>query len=305
MASASVRALAGTQVRSDQIDGSPQFSRRSILREGTGLLVMTLGAKEAQAKPPGSRAWQSTMLQRRKVLEIEGKLPAAGFRVARDTEDNYQFYYPNGWEQVSVQGYEAVYTDVIEILDSVSLAIADTSRKNVRDLGSPEEACRALVDKQLATETQTARLLKASEKVDSNGIPYYDFEFALARPDALLHGLGVLTIADGAALFLVWCFLLNSSRGIGTVVMLIVALGRWVWGNRREAIHLVRRSKRKPFQEAKSVQPAEDGSRFVQPHYGLKRPSLCLFPRPSRSLASEMKEVEPLYAVLYPLAPSK
>lgn len=131
-----------------------------------------------------------------RVHEAGAKVPA-GFKTAVDTQDGYQFAYPNGWQATSLSGYDAAYTDVIESLEGVTLALDDTSRSSVRELGSPEDACATLLQTQVQSDTLTPKLLKASERTDANtGQPVYDFEFAVAAPSYLRHCLGSLAIAN-------------------------------------------------------------------------------------------------------------
>ncbi|MCZ2201110.1 MAG: photosystem II reaction center PsbP, partial [Cylindrospermopsis raciborskii PAMP2012] len=50
---------------------------------------------------------------------------AAGFRSFVDTEDGYQFSYPNGWLQVKVaNGPDVVFHDLIEVSENVSVVIS-------------------------------------------------------------------------------------------------------------------------------------------------------------------------------------
>jgi photosystem II oxygen-evolving enhancer protein 2 len=49
--------------------------------------------------------------------------------------DNYQFLYPFGWQEVTVTGTDVVYKDVIEPLESVSVTITATDKKDVTEFG--------------------------------------------------------------------------------------------------------------------------------------------------------------------------
>lgn len=50
-------------------------------------------------------------------------LALSGFSVVKDTRKGFQFYYPIGWQEISVDGQDAVYKDVIEPLESAALNI--------------------------------------------------------------------------------------------------------------------------------------------------------------------------------------
>lgn len=58
-----------------------------------------------------------------------------GFSPIQDLNDNYQFIYPFGWQEVAVKGTDVVYKDVIEPLESVSVTIAGTDKKDVTEFG--------------------------------------------------------------------------------------------------------------------------------------------------------------------------
>lgn len=73
------------------------------------------------------------------------KLTAAGptgYNAAKDTQDGYQFIYPFGWQEVSVDGQDVVYKDIIEPLESASVSITKTEKGSVSEFGNPLEVRR-------------------------------------------------------------------------------------------------------------------------------------------------------------------
>ena len=62
-----------------------------------------------------------------------------GFNAAKDTQDSYQFIYPFGWQEVSVDGQDVVYKDIIEPLESASVSITKTDKSSVTEFGNPLE----------------------------------------------------------------------------------------------------------------------------------------------------------------------
>ena len=65
-----------------------------------------------------------------------------GFNAAKDTQDSYQFIYPFGWQEVSVDGQDVVYKDIIEPLESASVSITKTDKSSVTEFGNPLEVRR-------------------------------------------------------------------------------------------------------------------------------------------------------------------
>lgn len=62
-----------------------------------------------------------------------------GFNPVQDLTDNYQFLYPFGWQEVTVTGADVVYKDVVEPLESVSVTITPTDRRDITDFGDVNE----------------------------------------------------------------------------------------------------------------------------------------------------------------------
>jgi hypothetical protein len=69
-----------------------------------------------------------------------GGIPS-GFTAVQDQPDNYAFLYPFGWQEVSIDGVDVCYKDVIEPLESVSVTIVPTKTAKLTDLGAPEQVC--------------------------------------------------------------------------------------------------------------------------------------------------------------------
>eukprot|EP00878_Enallax_costatus_P043977 GHUV01052105.1.p1 GENE.GHUV01052105.1~~GHUV01052105.1.p1 ORF type:complete len:203 (-),score=46.73 GHUV01052105.1:674-1282(-) len=87
------------------------------------------------------------LLQLGAVVASAALLPAAaqaakapkGFNPVQDLTDNYQFLYPFGWQEVTITGADVVYKDVVEPLESVSVTITPTDRKEITDFGDINE----------------------------------------------------------------------------------------------------------------------------------------------------------------------
>ncbi|KAJ3676516.1 hypothetical protein LUZ60_003928 [Juncus effusus] len=122
--------------------------------------------------------------------------PKKGFQAVNDRKDNYSFLYPFGWQEVSVQGQDKVFKDVIEPLESVSVNLIPTNKENIKELGPPQSVAETLVKKVLAPPTQKTKLIEASEH-DVDGKVYYTFEFTAQAPNFTRHALGAITIANG------------------------------------------------------------------------------------------------------------
>jgi photosystem II oxygen-evolving enhancer protein 2 len=68
-----------------------------------------------------------------------------GFNPVQDLNDNYQFLYPFGWQEVSVGGADVVYKDVVEPLESVSVTITPTDKRDISEFGDIADVSNTLL----------------------------------------------------------------------------------------------------------------------------------------------------------------
>jgi photosystem II oxygen-evolving enhancer protein 2 len=124
-------------------------------------------------------------------------LALSGFSVVKDTRDGYQFYYPVGWQEITVDGQDAVYKDIIEPLESVALNIYPTTRENLAEIGTPDEVAKTLVSKALAVPGSQAKVLKTAQRKDKEGHLYYALEYVTKTNSYERHALTIVTITQG------------------------------------------------------------------------------------------------------------
>lgn len=96
----------------------------------------------------------------------------------------------------SVDGQDVVYKDIIEPLESVSVSVTSTDKKDVDEFGSPAEVAQTLASSVLTPASQEVKVLSVS-RVVVDGRPYVDFEFAAKAPSYLRHALARVTVANG------------------------------------------------------------------------------------------------------------
>ncbi|KAL3150838.1 Oxygen-evolving enhancer protein 2-3, chloroplastic [Trebouxia sp. C0010 RCD-2024] len=149
----------------------------------------------------------SQMLSRRQVIQlcsISGALAVLprqavaaskgppGYNAAKDAQDGYQFVYPFGWQEVSVDGTDVVYKDIIEPLESASVTISKTDKSSVTEFGNPLEVAQQLTNEVLTPRSQQAKVLGVN-KVIAVCLPF------LSR---CTHSLMGQTHGQGIRLFL-------------------------------------------------------------------------------------------------------
>lgn len=68
----------------------------------------------------------------------------AGYVALEDRNDGYRFYYPFGWQEVTVGGADVVFKDVVEPLESVSVTMIKSDKSDITEYGSLQEVSHAV-----------------------------------------------------------------------------------------------------------------------------------------------------------------
>ncbi|CAM0870312.1 unnamed protein product [Alopecurus aequalis] len=204
MAAAAVSTAAALTLprRADHAARGAPLRRRHCAVRPLAASTSTSGDPAAECSPPprrqvlvaGAAAAAAAFVSRpNQAAFAEG---TKGFLGVIDRKAGYSFAYPFGWQEVSVQGQDKVYKDVIEPLESVSINMIPTTKEDIRDLGPPDQVAEALVRKVLAPPTQKTKLIEAKQ-TEIDGRTYYSFEFTAQAPNFTRHALGTVTIANG------------------------------------------------------------------------------------------------------------
>jgi photosystem II oxygen-evolving enhancer protein 2 len=104
----------------------------------------------------------------------EAKVPK-GFQAVRDTADGYEFLYPFGWQEVNVNGVEAVFKDIIEPLESVSIQLVPTEKKSITEYGTANEIAGTLANSVLTSSSDNVQLLKSEPEQDGGRCDCRDY----------------------------------------------------------------------------------------------------------------------------------
>merc|ERR1711871_978117 len=94
------------------------------------------------------------------------------------TQKGYAFLYPFGWQEVSVDGEEVVYKDVIEPLESVSLSVtpAPDGKESITDFGSLDSVSDTFISKVLTAPGQPYKITGTKER-EQGGTTFYTMEY--------------------------------------------------------------------------------------------------------------------------------
>lgn len=157
--------------RCGQADAAGQIGRLTL-----GCCLPPARAAAALTSPPAARA--------------------GGFQPVQDLQDNYSFAYPQGWEEVRVEGLDRVYKDLIEPLESVSVTILPTQTAKLTDLGDANAVAPQFIDKVLATPGSKFNLLEASTR-ETEGQTYYTFIYKVEQSGLKRFGVSTISIKEG------------------------------------------------------------------------------------------------------------
>jgi photosystem II oxygen-evolving enhancer protein 2 len=121
-----------------------------------------------------------------------------------DTQDGYEFLYPNGWVGVDVKeaspGVDVVFRDLIEQSENLSVIVSEIpADKSLAELGDPSAVGYRFLRKinDDPDNGRQAELLSADER-ESDGKIYYLLEYRVTLPDAQQrHDLASVTTNRG------------------------------------------------------------------------------------------------------------
>ncbi|BDA68374.1 photosystem II oxygen evolving complex protein PsbP [Calothrix sp. PCC 7716] len=126
---------------------------------------------------------------------------AAGLKNYTDTDNGFEFLYPNGWVQVKVgDGPVVVFHDIIEPSENISVVISPVpDNKTLTELGTPGEVGYKLGKNALAPEGsgREAELINDAQR-EVDGKLYYKLEYLIKLPNnQKRHNLANVVVSRG------------------------------------------------------------------------------------------------------------
>lgn len=185
-------------------------SRRQLLLSGLGVTAATLAAvavvrpaaaEEAAGLLPAAALPSAAAADAGAAAALapgSGKAKAPrGFNPVQDLNDNYQFLYPFGWQEVSVQGADVVYKDVVEPLESVSVTLLPTDKRDISDFGDAATVADTMARNVLTAPGAEVTVVASAERADAKGRKYYEFEYTVKNSRYTRHSLAVACAHGG------------------------------------------------------------------------------------------------------------
>ena len=140
------------------------------------------------------------------TLSACGALPPSLQRYS-DSQDGYEFLYPNGWIAVDVKqaspGVDVVFHDLIERSENLSVIVSDIPQgKSLGDLGSPSDVgYRLLQEMNRRPNSQRQAELINAEQHEAQGKTYYTLEYQVSAPNMPdRHDIATVTTNRGKLL---------------------------------------------------------------------------------------------------------
>eukprot|EP00793_Prasinoderma_coloniale_P004857 PRCOL_00000618-RA len=160
--------------------------------------VIAAAEGAAAAPAPARRAMLSAgaALAAGAAVGVAPASAAGGYVPVKDLQDNYEFLYPQGWEEVRVQGQDKVFKDLIEPLESVSVTVLPTQTEKLTDLGDAKTVAPQFIDKVLSTPGSEFKLKDVSTREDA-GHTYYTFIYEVVQNGFKRFGVSTIAIDGG------------------------------------------------------------------------------------------------------------
>lgn len=196
VASAASRRAAGDRARDDSVEMMPPIGRARVLR--------------AVALMPLARVGRADAFER----------PRVGYARYADAIDGYRVDRPSDWVEVRGSGNDVFFRDPAEVETNAFVEVSSPTSSgyvSVRDLGTPEEAANAVLDRYVLELTSTRlgvrrerAVVRAREREGKDGKVYYDVVVRISSYSARnQYGL----TADDRPQTLEWDRTLRSALG--------------------------------------------------------------------------------------------
>jgi len=116
-----------------------------------------------------------------------------------DTQDGYEFFYPNGWVPVKVSQVDVAFRDLIEPTENVSVIMSPVPEgKTLTELGTPGEVGYKLQTNAIAPPDSNRKAeLVSAESREVNGNTYYTLEYLVSLPGQQRHNLASVVVSRG------------------------------------------------------------------------------------------------------------
>merc|ERR1712224_479894 len=118
------------------------------------------------------------------------------FNQVQDRQDRYQYLYPLGWQQVSVDGQDSVFKDIIEPLENVTVSVTPTEKGSIDDFGAINDVAAPLAKEVLSNPGQETQLVSTNTRT-KRGKLYYELEFTSKSSNYVRHALTIAVVTNG------------------------------------------------------------------------------------------------------------
>ncbi|KAG2452493.1 hypothetical protein HYH02_002732 [Chlamydomonas schloesseri] len=184
------------------LKSSVSSTRQVSSRAFAGVAPRPVSRRVVQCRAAAGTIGRRELLQAASAAALLTASPALaakapkGFNPVEDLQDNYRFVYPFGWQEVAVKGADVVFKDVVEPLESVSVTLTATDKKDITEFGDLQSVAETLA-KDVLTAPGTEVKIIATEQREAKGHNYYQIEFTAANSRYTRHQLAVVAANNG------------------------------------------------------------------------------------------------------------
>ncbi|PNW74805.1 hypothetical protein CHLRE_12g509050v5 [Chlamydomonas reinhardtii] len=184
------------------LKASISSTRQVSSRAFAGVAPRPVSRRVVQCRAAAGAIGRRELLQAASAAALLTASPALaakgpkGFNPVEDAQDNYRFVYPFGWQEVAVKGADVVFKDVVEPLESVSVTLTATDKKDITEFGDLATVAETLA-KDVLTAPGTEVKIIATEQREAKGHNYYQIEFTASNSRYTRHQLAVVAANNG------------------------------------------------------------------------------------------------------------
>ncbi|KAJ7522795.1 hypothetical protein O6H91_18G026900 [Diphasiastrum complanatum] len=114
-----------------------------------------------------------------------------------DKEEGFQLLKPANWSKVSKAGATVLFEDPEAKSNNLGVVINPVRISSLREFGSPQDVARKLIEaEQKKSSTNAASLIAIKERLMSDNIPLYEYEYKLDSSRGMKRVFGAVTIAS-------------------------------------------------------------------------------------------------------------
>ncbi|KAJ7522798.1 hypothetical protein O6H91_18G026900 [Diphasiastrum complanatum] len=190
--------LCSSSPASSVVDG--HCKQRFLVIRRRSMIVLLMLARErinASAAEDGQKRRISLPTLGGRMFSFAELNPNLELEPFTDKEEGFQLLKPANWSKVSKAGATVLFEDPEAKSNNLGVVINPVRISSLREFGSPQDVARKLIEaEQKKSSTNAASLIAIKERLMSDNIPLYEYEYKLDSSRGMKRVFGAVTIAS-------------------------------------------------------------------------------------------------------------